>query len=107
MRTSSLLIGLTLCIAGVGGAAATSLSTDTLENGSHVSGDSSATGLMEGGGDALGVGHDNAPPDNSSGRSDSGTSPSPSQRGSGSAAPATPTRRSPMSWQSLLPGSIQ
>ena len=108
MRTSSWLIGMTLCIAGVGGASAATMATQNLETGEHSSVDSGVSPLNEGGGGALGVDHDSSSRDGSDGRSDSSTSSSQPRRGSASTAPAAPsTRQSHMSWQSLLPGSIQ
>lgn len=108
MRTSSCLIGLTLCIAGIGSASGTSLSTQNLDGGDRTSADRGSSHMSEGGSDALGLGHDSAAHDSGE-EQRSGTSTSSGQPPSGSGSPATavPARQSHMSWQSLLPGSIQ
>lgn len=108
MRTSSWLIGMTLSIAGIGGASATSMAAQNMDTGEHSSVDSGASHLNEGGGDALGVSRETSSRDSTEGRADTSTPSSHSRLGSTSTAPAPPsTRPSHMSWQSLLPGSIQ
>ena len=106
MRATYRLIGCALCIAGIGGAAATNLDTHDLDGspqamidsvGSHGGGSSS---------DTTGLGRDCPPADNS-GRS-TGTSGSSQDRSSGGASStSSPPHRPHLGWQSLLPGSIQ
>ena len=108
MRATHWLIGCALCIAGIGGAAATSLDTQGMDNSPHATIDNASPhdGNTSSGGDALGLNRD-CPPSSSS--DTSGNTPSDNSNdhsGGGSSVP-TPTRRPHLGWQSLLPGSIQ
>ncbi len=107
MRATHWLIGCALCIAGSGGAAATSLDTAQDLDPSHAALDSASLhdGNTGSGGDALGLTRD-CPPASSS-ESSSGTSGNGSGRSGGASSVPTPTRRPHLGWQSLLPGSIQ
>lgn len=113
MRTRHWLLGLILCLAGIGSVTATSVDTQDTERSTHTSADSAgSTHESNGsGGDALGLGRDR--PSHSSSTSGGGDSAgsmtgSPSDR-SGEAGPAShrPLHQSHLGWQSLLPGSIQ
>lgn len=108
MRATHWLIGCTLCIAGVGSVAATSLDSQDLDSSAHATTDSGAHDSGSGG-DALGLNH-GCPPHGTggdasgSGRSGGGGG---SDHSGGDALTPTPTRRLHLGWQSLLPGSIQ
>ncbi|WP_447736793.1 hypothetical protein [Rhodanobacter soli] len=107
MRATHWLIGCALCIAGIGGAAATSLDTAQDLDPSHpaLDGASPHGGNTGSGGDALGLTRD-CPPASSSDSSGSASGNGSGRSGGASSAP-TPTRRPHLGWQSLLPGSIQ
>lgn len=108
MRAIHWLIGCTVCVAGLGSAAATSLDTQDLNTATHAATSSAITRESNAGsgGDALGLSHDSSPSSSSS--SDSSNPPGSSSEHSETTSPApTPTRRPHLGWQSLLPGSIQ
>jgi hypothetical protein len=107
MRATHWLIGCALCIAGIGGAAATSLDTAQDLDPTHAALDSTSShdGNTSSGGDALGLTRD-CPPASNSDNSGS-TSGNGSGRSGGASSAPTPTRRPHLGWQSLLPGSIQ
>lgn len=106
MRATHWLIGCALCIAGIGGAAATSLDTTQDLDPSHAALDSASPhdGNTSSGGDALGLTRDCPPASSDSSGSTSGNG---SGRSGGASSAPTPTRRPHLGWQSLLPGSIQ
>jgi len=106
MRATHRLIGCALCIAGIGGAAATSLESQNLDNSPQAMIDSASShdGDTLGGGDATGLTGDCTPAASSGSSID--TSGSHDRSGSASSAPSS-TRRPHLGWQSLLPGSIQ
>ena len=107
MRATPWIIGCALCIAGIGGAAATSVDTAQDLDTSHAALDSASPhdGNTSSGGDALGLTRD-CPPASSNDNS-GGTSGNGSGRSGGASSAPTPTRRPHLGWQSLLPGSIQ
>ena len=113
MRTRHWLLGLILCLAGIGSVTATSVDTQDIDSSAHASADSAGS-TREGngsGGDALGLSRDRPSHSSSSGDSPGGSTDSvtgsPSDR-SGDAGPAPrPVHPSHLGWQSLLPGSIQ
>jgi hypothetical protein len=107
MRATHWLIGCALCIAGIGGATATSLDTAQDLDPSHPALDSASPhgGNTSSGGDALGLTRD-CPPASSSDSPGSASGNGSGRSGGASSAP-TPTRRPHLGWQSLLPGSIQ
>jgi hypothetical protein len=107
MRATHWLIGCALCIAGLGGAAATSLdATQDLDSSSHAALDNASShDGNSSGGDVLGLNRDCPPAssnDNTGGNAGNG-----STRSGGASSVPTPTRRPHLGWQSLLPGSIQ
>lgn len=105
MRATYWIIGCTLCIAGIGSAAATNLETQDMDS-SHATIDSASPHESNSsGGDVLGLNRDAPPASNSDG---AGSTPTHGGEHSGgtSSAPA-PARRPHLGWQSLLPGSIQ
>lgn len=107
MRPTHWLIGCSLCIAGIGGAAAASVDTQGLDSASHGVFDNANTAdsNLGSGGDALGLGRDAPAPGSNDG---SGRNPpSASDRPAGDPSAPAPTRRPHLGWQSLLPGSIQ
>lgn len=109
MRAKHWIIGFVLGIAGIGGVSATSLDTQELDNGSHASSDSASThdgGGSTGGGDALGLGHEN-PPRNSAGDTSVGSPNTHHDRAGAATATPAPVQQPHLGWQSLLPGSIQ
>lgn len=106
MRATFWLIGCALCIAGTGGATATSLDTQDLDSSPHATADSAtAHGGNASGGDALGLARDCPPASNSDNAGNSSGNGS-DHSGGASSAP-TQTHRLHLGWQSLLPGSIQ
>lgn len=109
MRASHWLIGCALCIAGIGGASASSLDTHSLDtqdmdSSQHASPDGASVSSGNGG-DALGLSHD-CPQGSSTDTSDNTSGSSNDHSGGASSAPM-PNRRPHLGWQSLLPGSIQ
>ena len=110
MRTRHWLLGLTLCIAGIGSVTATSVDTQDIDSSAHASADNagSAHESNGSGGDALGLTHDRPSHSTSSGGDSSGGSSGRSSDRSGDAGPPpSPVHQSHLGWQSLLPGSIQ
>ena len=107
MRVTHWLIGCTLCIAGIGSAAATSLDTQEQDNTQHATADSaSSRDGNSSGGDVLGLTHDT--PSRATGSESSGSTPgNSSDRSSGASSAPAPSRQPHLGWQSLLPGSIQ
>ncbi|OOG37477.1 hypothetical protein [Rhodanobacter sp. C05] len=106
MRVTHWLIGCTLCIAGIGSAAATSLDTQEQDNAQHATADSaSSRDGNSSGGDALGLTHDT--PRATGSESSGSTSGNSSDRSSGASSAPAPSRQPHLGWQSLLPGSIQ
>lgn len=108
MRATHWLIGCALCVAGLGGAAATSVdATQDLDSSSHATLDnaSSHDASSNSSGDVLGLNRDGP----SAGSSDStgGSSGNGSTRSGGASSTPAPARRPHLGWQSLLPGSIQ
>ena len=118
MRTRHWLLGLILCLAGIGSVTATSVDTQDIDSSAHASADSagSARESTGSGGDALGLSRDRPSHSSSSttgsggdssGGSNSSMTGSASDH-SGDAGPAPrPVHQSHLGWQSLLPGSIQ
>ncbi len=108
MRAKHWLIGCTLCIVGIGSAAATSLDAQDLDNSTRTSSDSSGQrdDVNSGCGDLLASAH--YCPSRRAGSDNSGNTPnnSPDRSGGANSAPAR-TRQPHLGWQSLLPGSIQ
>lgn len=103
MRATYWIIGCTLCIAGIGSAAATNLETQDMDSSRATIDSASPHESNSSGGDVLGLNRDCPPV------SDSAVS-TPTHGGdhSGGASPApAPARRPHLGWQSLLPGSIQ
>ena len=110
MRTRHWLLGLILCLAGIGSVTATSVDTQDIDSSAHASADSagSARESNGSGGDALGLSRDRPSHSSSSGGDSSGGSTSrPSDRSGDAGPPPSPVRQSHLGWQSLLPGSIQ
>lgn len=112
MRTRHWLLGLTLCLAGIGSVTAASVDTQYIESSTHASADSagSAHDGNGSGGDALGVSRDRPSPSSStnSGGDSAGSMTGGSGDRPGDAGPAPrPAHQSHLGWQSLLPGSIQ
>ncbi len=106
MRATFWFVGCALCIAGIGGAAATSLDSQDLDSSPHATADSTTTrGGNASGGDALGLARD-CPPASNGDNSGNNSSNGSDHSGGASSAP-TQTRRQHLGWQSLLPGSIQ
>jgi hypothetical protein len=105
MRATYWIIGCTLCIAGIGSAAATNLETQDMDS-SRAAIDSASPRESNGsGGDVLGLNRDSPPVGNSD---SAGSLPTHGGDHSGGASPApAPARRPHLGWQSLLPGSIQ
>ncbi|MGY3041672.1 hypothetical protein ACVWWQ_003305 [Rhodanobacter sp. TND4EL1] len=104
MRPVHWFIGCALCIAGIGGASATSVDAQDLDNSPHSLLDSASPhdGNTSSGGDATGLNHDC--PSTSSGDN---PEPGSGSSHSGGSSSAPPSRRPHLGWQSLLPGSIQ
>jgi len=107
MRATHWLIGCALCVAGLGGAAATSLdATQDLDSSSHATLDNASShDANNGGGDVLGLNRDC--PSTGSNDSTGGSAGNGSARSGGTSSTPTPARRPHLGWQSLLPGSIQ
>ena len=114
MRTRHWLLGVILCLAGIGSVTATSVDTQDIDSSAHASADSagSARESNGSGGDALGLSRDR--PSHSSSTSNGGDSSggssmtgSPSDRSGDAGPPPRPVHQSHLGWQSLLPGSIQ
>ncbi len=116
MRTRYWLLGLTLCIAGIGSVTATSVDTQDIDSSAHASADNAGNAHESSGsgGDALGLSRDRPSHSSSTSRGgdSSGGSTSSMTGGpgdhSGDAGPSPqPVHQSHLGWQSLLPGSIQ
>ncbi|MEP7186780.1 MAG: hypothetical protein ABI767_13175 [Rhodanobacter sp.] len=106
MRAIHRLIGCTLCIVGIGSAAATTAETQDLGGSPQAVVDSSsASSVSSSGGDAMGMSRD-CPTTSTSGNS-GGSSASGNDHSSGGAVAPSPSHRPHLGWQSLLPGSIQ
>ncbi|HEY0198157.1 MAG TPA: hypothetical protein VGC19_06390 [Rhodanobacter sp.] len=106
MRAKHWLIGCILCIAGSGGAMASSWSAQDMGNATRTVTDSSSS-QRDGAGDVTELTARNGIP-RANTRDTTGNSPSGNNdhTGSGDSAPA-PIRQPHLGWQSLLPGSIQ
>lgn len=112
MRTRHWLLGLTLCIAGIGSVTATSVDTQDIDSSAHASADNagSAHESNGSGGDALGLTRDrpsHSSSTSSEGDSSGGSSGRSSDRSGDAGPPPSPVHQSHLGWQSLLPGSIQ
>ena len=112
MRTRHWLLGLILCIAGIGSVTAASVDTQDIDSSTHASADSagSARESNGSGGDALGLSRDrpsHSSSTSSGGDSSGGSTSRPSDRSGDGGPPPSPVRQSHLGWQSLLPGSIQ
>ncbi len=105
MRATYRLIGCALCLAGIGGAAATNLDAQELDSSSQAMITSPHDSSNGGGGDVTGLGHDCLPADGSG--SSTGSSGNSHDRSGGASSVPSPSRRPHLGWQSLLPGSIQ
>jgi hypothetical protein len=106
MRARHWIIGCSLCLAGIGSAAATNLDAQDLDSSSHAAVDSASShDSNTGGGDALGLNRD-CPPSGSSEGAGSSSARGGEHSGGASSTPI-PARRPHLGWQSLLPGSIQ
>lgn len=102
MRAIHPLIGCVLCIAGIGSAAAANLDVQDMGNAPHATNTNSPRDSSSV--EAPGSNRDAAPASSDS----TGSSTSHGNERSGEATPApTPTQRTHLGWQSLLPGSIQ
>ncbi|MEP6899444.1 MAG: hypothetical protein ABI870_13025 [Rhodanobacter sp.] len=106
MHANHWLIGLALCVAGIGNAAASSHTTQDLDSTTHAATDSSSPREESGSGDVVGLTH-NCPPRAARQESTSGSSAGSSDRSGSSGSSPAPVRQSHLGWQSLLPGSIQ
>lgn len=116
MRTRHWLLGLILCLAGIGSVTATSVDTQDIDSSAHASADNAGNAHESSGsgGDALGLSRDRpshsspgSSGSDSSGGSTGNMTGSPGDH-SGDAGPAPrPVHQSKLGWQSLLPGSIQ
>ncbi|KZC39001.1 MULTISPECIES: hypothetical protein [Rhodanobacter] len=107
MRATHWLIGCALCVAGLGGATASSLdATQDLDSSSHATLDNASSHDAScSGGDVLGLNRD-CPPAGNNDSTGSSSGNGNTRSGGGSSTP-TPARRPHLGWQSLLPGSIQ
>ncbi len=108
MHANHWLIGLALCVAGIGNAAASSHTTQDLDSTTHAATDSSSPREegSSGSGDVVGLTH-NCPPRAARQENTSGSSAGSSDRSGSSGSSPAPVRQSHLGWQSLLPGSIQ
>ena len=111
MRAKHWLVGLTLCIAGIGAASATHVDAQDADTVTRTSADSATSNAHDNspsGGDALGLTgsttQHTAPGESSSSSSSSSHG---GDRSGGDNAGQQPTRQPHLGWQSLLPGSIQ
>ena len=106
MRAIHGFICCTLCLVGIGTAAATSAETQDLGGSTQtVVASSNASSGGASGGDAMGISRD-CPPTHTSGSSGR-SSPGSNDHSGGGAVMPSPSHRPHLGWQSLLPGSIQ
>jgi hypothetical protein len=108
MHAKHWLIGCILCIAGTGGAVASSRSTQDLDNATRaVTVTDSTSGQRDGVGDVTELtARNSAPRTSTPDASSSGANNGSDHAGTSGSAPA-PVRQPHLGWQSLLPGSIQ
>lgn len=108
MRVGHWLFGCAVCFAGIGTAAATSVTGRDLDGSAHTSSDTSSTSDGSNAGDPLRPNRDSSP------RGTATESSTGSGHGTAGDQPAAESSRSShvpqqphLGWQSLLPGSIQ
>ena len=103
MRAIHQLIGCALCIAGIGSATAADFDVQDLGSAPQATSNSSSRDSRNSV-DVSGSNRDATPTSSSSAGSSSSNG---NDRSGGASSAPTPTQRTHLGWQSLLPGSIQ